>query len=179
MSNLAYLDNLQAYNTYYGNIQSLDLLRQLGEAGTDYYYKGFGVPNGLPNDIDNLPRTRLNPLETYEVQISIPPGTIVTQVSVYSEQSQGFSLQIIDPTSGVNIWNTQDIRSHLLGNFTGVDTDVPAGPSIVKFPWFVLKRGMLTVVLRNLSTSANLVQVYLECAVPNTKEDTNRQTIGA
>lgn len=175
--NTSYLDNLQAYNTCPGNYARLDLARDIYQAGIDFYYKGYAVPSSLPANISNLPRTQLNSLETYTEQISVPPGSIITAVSAWTEQPAGFTVQILDISSGVSVYNTQDIRASLLGNFEGVGQDQPAGPSWVATPLFVLDKGQLKVTLKNLAVVSNMVQLFLEFAIPNTQTNTNRKEV--
>lgn len=169
-----YLDNLQAYNTNEGQRSRLDTLYAIQSAQTDYYYKGQAVPLTLSPGIDGLPRTQLNPLETYDVQFSVPPGSILTQLTAYSQQPEGFSVQITDAASGVSVFNTQDIRSLLIGNYENLTVDDPKGPSLFNAPLFFLNKGQVKVVLKNLSTAPNLVQLYMEFAIPNTKLNNNR-----
>lgn len=177
MSNTAFLDSLQAYNTCEGNRSRLDMLVTLADAGIDYYWKGYGIPQNLPPAIDGVPRTQLNSLETYEVQFSVPPGSTLTAVSAYSEQAAGFSIQVVDAASGVAIFNTQDIRNLLIGTYEGVTEDVPAGPSFVPAPCFFLDRGLVQVTLKNLAIVPNLVQILLEFAIPNTAANSNRKQV--
>lgn len=177
MNNTNFLDNLQAYNTCYGNETRLDMLRELANAGIDFFYRGYGVPTSLPPDINGLPRTQLSSLETYETQLSVPPGCLITALSAYSEQTAGFSIQIVDAASGISVFSTQDIRSNLLGTYQGVAEDVPAGPTLIKVPLFVLDKGLLQITLKNLATVANMVQLYIETAVPNTRGNTNRKEV--
>lgn len=171
----AFLDALQAYNTNAGEIDRLDPLRDFTEALSDYYYKGWVSPSKDPSLLGN--GYSLDPLQTFEEVLSIPPNTYLTMLSSYSSQDAGFAWQIEEVESQSNLSLNLSSRNYSAGNYQDVDTDVPKGPMILGPSFIVGARGLLKVTLINLSTSANYVQLFIETAVPTTNATMQRVAV--
>lgn len=179
---LDFIDTLPAYDTCEGSIKRIDLMRDIQIAWESYYYKGYPVPSVDPSQQDN--GNRMDPLQTYDFTLTIPMGSYLTAISQYSEQPEGFALQLKEVSSESNLFLNLAPRNSLYGNFTvsdpasdALEVTIPVGPTIIGYNAIILQQEKLNVSLKNLSTNANLIQVFLEFAIPISKSTMSREIV--
>lgn len=157
----AWLDSLPGYDSYPGVIGLLDGLRKIQESGS-YYFQAFGVPAA------NADAT-LAGFDAFEEDISVVPDSVLTMVSSYSTQPEGFKVQVYDKGSKTTLF------ASTFGKDESVFGQVRAspvygtpwrGPHIMQSPFVVIRPGQVNVQLRNLSENNNVVQVAFYFAVP-------------
>jgi hypothetical protein len=173
---LSYIESLPAYDTCSGNIDRIQFAVDLTKVQSDYYYKGWASPIVNPSTQGNA--DRMDPLQTFEEVISIPPGSFLVALSAYSEQENrkfAWNIEEVESQSMLSLNNSSMAQN--LGNFEGVAVDTPRGPSW-SWPYFVVgARGLIKVTLINLSTSANRIQLFMEFAVPTNSATMQRTSV--
>ena len=160
-----FIDQLQAYNTCQGEVRRIEMLRDLCQTMGDYYWQGVVSPSKNPSVTNGI---RLDAYQTFEEQLQFPVGTLIYAISTYSEQPEGFVLQMDEVTSESHVFQNMMPRAKGFGNYdsNGLVKDVPLGPTILNEGVIVLQKQKIGITLKNLSTSANMVQVFIECAIP-------------
>lgn len=163
---------LPAYNNSQGNSELLDLVRMINESG-NYFYTGAAFPN-----IAQVPVFRVPALETINGSIQLPPGTYVVSISHYSEQPEGIKLKLYDKGTKASIfYGDYAIAEVVSGNFVETVVGEPFGPNYLMNPFIVTPPGVLNWELTNLSSSAALIQMICECAVPINNQSLNTRLI--
>lgn len=156
-----WLDSLPGYDMYPGVSQLLDGLRGIQESGS-YYFQAFSVP--ASGDDANIAA-----FDSFEGEISIVPESILTMVSSYSTQAEGFKVQVYDKGSKTTLFaGTFGKDESIFGQIRAhpVYGDQYRGPHILAAPFVVVRPGQVNVEIRNMSASANVLQVAFYFAVP-------------
>jgi len=160
-----FLDSLPAYHHNPLSSSLLDLAREFYKAG-NYIFQGIVTP---PNGLDHF-----GIFASYEDEISIAPGSWVTQINEYHSGSQqnpviGFKFQIYDVGAKTSIFNNTFGHNHNCGNLPDLATlgeNNPRGSHNLMSPFCVLEPGMLHVKITNLAWYEQDIQVFIAMAVP-------------
>lgn len=156
----SWLDSLPGYDMYPGVSKLLDGLKRVQESGS-YYYDARGVPDAGNAEVAAF--------DSFEGEISIVPGSLLMMVSSYSTQGEGFKVQVYDKGSKTTLFaGTFGKDESVFGQVRAnpVYGDVYRGPHMLEAPFVVLSPGQVNVEIRNLSESANILQVAFHLAVP-------------
>lgn len=164
----AWLDSLPAYNPNPLSEQMLDSLRKIQESGS-YYFQANGVP-----DPDHMV---VAAFDSFEDEISVPPGSILTMVTAYSATSaqgidDGFKAQIYDKGSKTTLFAATFGKNQAIFDNIGLDIygNPYMGPHILASPFVVLWPGQVNIEIRNMASVANTIQLALFFAIPVTQK---------
>lgn len=146
----------QAYNLNIGGIVMLEQAKEIMMEG-NYYWSGIPIPT--KDDYTFTAR------QSKEFTMSVEPGAFLISLGGYSDQTEGFSLSVMDKGSKTKIFSTGFAKSQLpiVGN--GVVENVPIGPFYLTSPYPLTKPGQVQVQLTNLSSSTAIIQVLMNFAV--------------
>jgi hypothetical protein len=167
-----FINQLQAYNTWQPNDDTLDLYREIQASG-NYYWQGLVFP-------DSSNRT-VGPQATINGTLIVPAGTYVTSITHYSSLAPGFKFKLYDKGTKASIFYgdyalDRIVSSNMLttGIYATVPTDIgsnqdiPFGPAMLLSPFIVTGPGVIGWEIVNLGTDNNIVNVLVACAVPIT-----------
>jgi hypothetical protein len=174
-----FINQLQAYNTWKGNDELLDLMREI-QSSKNYYWQGLCFPDSsyLPNSFAGAGNGVAGG-GTLSGTLVIPVGTYVTSITHYSSQSDGFRFKLYDKGTKASIFYgdysyEKPVSSNMMTggiyattpSDAGSNSDIPFGPGYLMSPFIVTKPGVLGWEIVNESSSVNVIQVMLACAVP-------------
>lgn len=100
---------------------------------------------------------------TFEGRVLVLPETVVVGISIYSQQPDGFKLQILDLGTNGAFFQKPIHSDNLQPQLTG---RVRSRIHLLSKPRIVTEPGLLSFSVNNLSASANAIQVVLHCAQP-------------
>lgn len=159
-----WLDSLPAYDASFHTDLLLDQLRVLQGTG-EYYWKGYAVPQG--EDV------AIAAFDNFEDNISVEPGTIITYITAYSQEAEGFKFQLFDRGANMYLFNrTYPQHQSVTGEMVAIGGVVPFGPYMLGAnagPQIVLDPGLLTVNITNLADADNVIQLLIAMSVPATR----------
>jgi hypothetical protein len=145
----------------------LDLMRKIQQSN-NYFWQGTAFP----------PNTTVTALMTINGSIALPAGTYVTGVSYYGSQPERFNLKIFDKGTKASIFYGDyiDVRGYAssMQILTGLGSDLPFGPHILMNPFIITEPGVLGWEIVNKSSSDQVIQVMLDCAIPVNQKTINQ-----
>jgi hypothetical protein len=157
MRNPTILDSVAVYRARFAGASPVDPLRRILAAGSKYHWRGLVSP-----DTNN----QLVPARgTFSDQFTVAPGSLITMITGYSVQPEGFQVQITDKGSKQTLANVP--VSFLAGvggaNASSYYPNRPL-PLILSDLWPVSKPGLLLVTIVNLSVNANQLGLCIHVA---------------
>lgn len=191
----AYLDELPAYNTCFGNIQRLNQLRKIIDSFNYAPYSlafPFGPTTGLV----------FGAMATKEGSLQIPPGSFLLGISgfcttttlVSGELSGSFRFSVTDKGSGLGLTERGFVfyRNQAGGSFGNLPINGPTNVSgnsaqyfragIAQVYWLdaplvITNPGQVQVAMTNLLGSSLTAQIALHFAYPVNNVSVNTPTI--
>lgn len=167
-----YLDYLPGYDLNEAGSAALDVARAVIDS-ENYYMRGYTFPG---NGEDSLTAGL-----TFEGLISLPAHSIVISMSGFSTDAAGFKFQLYENGSKQNLFGRTYARdSSTLGSYDNLDGTItintPMGPAWLTDPLIIMPPGRLVGQVTNMATVTATIQIYLQVAVPITRE-TLSQTV--
>lgn len=180
--NNSWLNSLGAYNLNEKVDTLLDLARTIETEG-GYFYQGIPFPTKT-NDVNVSGQAIIPAGVTFGGAISVQAGSILTSITSYSDQNEGFKFRIYDKGAKKDffagtVFGFRRIAAvSLVGDPTtqlpDLNSTQPFGPAMQFNPFIILPPGSLQIEITNLSqTNDALIQMLLNFAVPLTREATN------
>lgn len=121
-------------------------------------YQPGGYP--LPDEANaNMPGRAL-----IEVRLSLPIGTYILGFTGYSQQSEGFEVQIIDLRHNAPFFKAPVLWNNITAQ--GSTAGITHPLFLLPHPRIVIEPAVLKVQIKNNSSSANLVQLLVLTAEP-------------
>lgn len=162
LGELGILNNLPAYNVYAGVDRQLDLLRQV--YSSEEYYPLI-VPFPQSQNIS------INALQQLSGNLSVPPGSILTQITGWSSQGI-FKLRVFDSSTALDLfygmWGyaNNDAPALVSGSSVASDTPDVQGSFMLNDPYMVIVQNALQVTVMNMASATANVQVAFHFACP-------------
>jgi hypothetical protein len=165
-----YIDSLPAYNTWVGNIERLDLVRDILQSN-GYRYQGIVFPTRDAIVTNNYATYGLPPYSQQDGILSVGRGSVLVSLAAYCSDPVGFKYSIFDHSAKNSIIDGQSIRADCLGFVTSsspMDAFVPTylGPLFMDVPYVLTGDGSVAIRVNNLSSGYNIAQLLLNFAVP-------------
>jgi hypothetical protein len=157
-----YLNYLPGYDLSDSASEVLEVARQIIDS-ENYFMRGYVFPI---NGVDTL-----GGLDTFEGELAIPSHSVIISMTGFSSQAAGFKIQFYENGSRQLLFGrTYGTGSTVLGSYASNSLDNPIGPAWLTSPLIVIPPGKLNGQVTNLASTSALIQVYLQVAVPITKE---------
>ena len=165
-----FIDSLPAYNTWVGNIERLDLVRDILQSN-GYNYQGIVFPTRDLIVTNNFATYGIPPYGQQDGVLPVGKGSVLISIAAYCSDPLGFKYGIFDNSSKNNIIERQSIRADVLGYVKSVDlmdSTLPTilSPLFLDIPYVLTGNGTVAIRVNNLSPGYNIAQVLLNFAVP-------------
>jgi len=160
MRNPTILDSIAIYRGRFAGVSPLDPLRRIVAAGSKYHWRGLVSPDS---------NNQLVPARgTFSDQFTVAPGSLITMITGYSVQPEGFQVQITDKGSKQTLAN---VPVSFLAGTGGANASAkyPNRPLPLIFCdlFPVSAPGLLLVTIVNLSVNANQLALCIHVAERN------------
>lgn len=160
-----YLDYLPGYDLNDNASAALDVARAIIDS-ENYFMRGYVFPG---NGSDSLAGG-----DTFEGLISAPAHSIIISMTSYCSQPEGFKFQLYENGSKQNLFGRTYARQDVTGMYQThsgqVLPDRPIGPAWFTDPLILIPPGRIVGQVTNMSANTATIQVYLQMAIPITRE---------
>lgn len=168
-----FLDSWNAYNTYDGNYKNLDPLRMI-QASEQFRSCIYCLPG---SDVVTIPARG-----TFEDVLMLATGSIITGISQWSDQVEGFKFTLYDTGAQCDVIYRTMIRNTMFGTMidpaTGLPpTNTPVSPRLIQGYLITTPPGTIQVRIVNMATVAARLQLSFDVAVPINFTTLAQQTI--
>jgi hypothetical protein len=160
-----YLDYLPGYDLNDWSSEALNVARAVIDS-ENYFMRGYVFPgNGSDSIAGGV---------TFEGLISAPAHSIILFMTGYSSSSAGFKFQLYENGSKQNLFGRTYARQDVTGMYQThggeILPDVPIGPAWFTDPMIIMPPGRIVGQVTNMSVDTATIQVYLQMAIPITRE---------
>lgn len=164
-----YIDSLPGYNTWIGNIERLDLVRDIINSN-GYRYQGVVFPTRELIVSSSYATYGIPPFSQQDGSVVVGRGAVLVSVAAFCSNSQGFKFGIFDQSTKDAIIEGNTIRAELFG-FTQSTDPIDGvtqyyGQTYIGLPYVLTGNGVVSIRVNNLSNGYNIAQVIANFAVP-------------